>query len=54
MRLHLTRTGRLVGRADHGLGRESRWKTKSAGRERFMSVPSDEFRDNYERAFGHS
>jgi hypothetical protein len=38
---------------DHALGRESRWKTRSAGQERYVSVPSDAFRDNYERIFGH-
>jgi hypothetical protein len=37
---------------DHALGRESRWKTRAAGRERFTSVPSDAYRDNYDRAFG--
>jgi hypothetical protein len=39
---------------DHRLGRESRWKTRSATHERFTSVPSDAFRDNYERIFGHA
>ena len=49
-----TRTSGTGVQRDHGLGRESRWKTRSAGRESFVSVPSDAFRDNYERAFGHS
>jgi len=47
-----TATGGVV--RDHALGRESRWKTASAGTERFTSVPSDQYRTNYERIFGHS
>lgn len=39
---------------DHRLGRESRWRTRSAGKETFVSAPSDAFRDNYEMIFGHA
>jgi len=49
-----TRTTSTGAERDHSLGRESRWRTRSAGSERFVSVPSDAFRDNYERIFGHS
>lgn len=31
-----------------------KWKTASAQKESYTSVPSDAFRDNYERIFGHT
>jgi len=49
-----TRTTSSGAERDHDLGREPRWKTASAGSGRFTSVPSDAYRTNYERAFGHS
>ena|SRR5580765_574671 len=49
-----TRTATTGVEKDHQLGREPRWKTRSAGRERFVSVPSDAFRDNYDRIFRRS
>lgn len=46
-----TRTASSGVEKDHTLGRESRWRTRSAGSERFTSVPSDAYRNNYDRAF---
>lgn len=48
-----TRTASGGVEKDHALGRESRWRTRSAGSERFTSVPSDAYRDRYALAFGH-
>jgi hypothetical protein len=47
-----TRTTNSGARRDQALGREPRWRTRSA-EGRFLSVPSDEFRANYEAIFGH-
>jgi hypothetical protein len=46
-----TRTSSTGVDRDHHLGRESRWRTRSAGAERFLSAPSDSYRDNYDRIF---
>jgi len=47
-----TRTTPSGAERDRAAGREPRWRTRSASG-RFMSVPSEAFRANYEAAFGH-
>jgi hypothetical protein len=43
-----TRTTSTGERRDRALGREPRWKTRSAGAEKFLSAPSDQYRNNYD------
>jgi hypothetical protein len=49
-----TRTSSSGVKRDESLGRASRWRTRSAGKEAFVSVPSDSYRANYEAIFGHA
>jgi hypothetical protein len=49
-----TRTASTGVERDHRLGRESRWRTRSAGTERYLSAPSEAYRSNYEAIFGHA
>lgn len=38
---------------DHARGVQTKWGTGSAIRAAYVSVPSDRYRDNYARVFGH-
>jgi hypothetical protein len=48
-----TRTTNQGAEKDRRRGIEPRWLTRSAGN-RYMSVPTEQFRNNYEAVFGHS
>jgi hypothetical protein len=48
-----TRTTTTGQEKDHAHGRQSLNLTASAGKGRFVSAPSDQFRDRYALAFGH-
>jgi hypothetical protein len=39
--------------ANNEKGRDPKWKAESAELDRTFSMPSDAYRDNYERIFGH-
>jgi hypothetical protein len=47
-----TRTTNTGAERDRRRGVEPRWLTRSAA-DRYLSVPSDTFRSNYEAIFGH-
>ena len=49
-----TRTTTSGAHKDHARGVEPLNLTASATKERYVSVPTRAFRDNYERAFGHA
>ena len=49
-----TRTTTTGAAKDRARGVEPANLTASAGKERYVSVPSDRYRDNYERIFGHA
>jgi len=49
-----TRTTTTGARKDRARGVEPANLTASAGKERYVSVPSDSYRNNYERIFGHA
>jgi hypothetical protein len=49
-----TRTTSSGARKDRARGVEPARLTRSAGKERFTSAPSDAYRSNYEAAFGHA
>lgn len=49
-----TRTSSTGVQRDEARGVSSRWRTRSAGSERFLSAPTDAYRDKYEAIFGHA
>jgi hypothetical protein len=49
-----TRTTTTGAARDHARGRTPVNLTASAGKERYVSVPTQAYRDNYELAFGHA
>jgi hypothetical protein len=49
-----TRTTSTGAARDRARGVQSLNLTAAAGKERYVSVPSDSYRANYERAFGHA
>jgi hypothetical protein len=47
------RTDKRALREDHSKGINTKWPSHSAAVNRSISVPSQSYRDNYERVFGH-